>query len=120
MPLFIDDPSVEEKPDKTPENAQIIYNSFVIIKNANLVFESLKVYPMNWVVAVEKEGKRMERIAVAYVKENPDCTANQVKTAIASNWLDETVVGLDIISHNPIYKEDRTFQEFKDSQITQE
>ena len=120
MPLFIDDPSVEEKPDKTPENAQIIYNALIIIKNANLVFRSLKIYPMNWIVAIEKEGKRMERIAVAYVKENPDCTANQVKTAIASNWLDETVVGLDIISHNPIYKEDRTFQEFKDSQITQE
>ena len=98
--------------DKTPEIAQEIYDMMITTGNITATFKALN-YPMVHIKAVLREVKRMEAAAIAFVQANPECSAANVLTAIASNWLDEATVGGDIVKYNPTYNPARTFAEFK-------
>ena len=98
--------------DKTPEIAQEIYDMMIVTGNLTTTFKALP-YPMTHIKSVFQEVQRMEAAAITFVRANPECTAAQVIAAISSAWLDETIVGGDIIKYNPTWDNDRTFEEFK-------
>ena len=98
--------------DKTPAIAQEIYDMIIVTQGVTGAFKAFP-YPMQHIKAVYAEIKRMEQVAITLVQAHPDCTAAQVITAIASNWLDDSTVGGDILRYNPTWDENRTFEEFK-------
>ena len=112
-------PAAPASIEKTSENAQIIYDMIMTTGNVTLAFKSLN-YPEAYVRFVYQEIKRMENLAIVYVQVNPDCSAGDVITAIASNWLDEATVGGDIVKYNPTWDAERTFEEFKAEYVTTE
>lgn len=105
------------KKELTSELAQEIYNKMV---ENNIKDDPTRLFTEYWYKIYSSEGvydevKRLEKEAVAYVLANPDCNAQDVIDNVSSAILDVPTVWQHIIKYNPIYKSDRTFEEWKDS-----
>jgi len=113
--LFIIELPEVVKPEKNSETAMIIYES---LKDYNGAVSAVFSYaglnvPISWIKWVYNDAKRLEAELIQIVRDNPAISASAANALLASDYLDTTIVGIDILHYNPTFDEDRTFLQFK-------